>query len=538
VPVRGRGNPESGILMLGEKPGQEELRLGKVWVGRAGVELDKLCWRAGIKLEEVWLDNIIQDAPTGDDWSVTDADIARNQAHITDLLSRGYHTVIAMGAVATRYLLGLDLADVDTDSEGGDVRADLGTVHGIMHHTDRFDVFPVFHPAASFHDGEVYPFVRSDFELAAAVIKSGWEGEDREDRIGDATHYTLITDSDRDLKYMEQVVFKEPGSHIFIDTEGADWCLTFSLKAGEGFMVRKHHREAIERLAYLVGVHGLIVVLHFAPHDIPVLRRMGWDLVRDGLEIEDTAIASYLLQIEPQGLKNLAYRHCGMFMKNYLDIVRPFSLDMRLDYLAQLATLDWGKPEPYIEEKKNSTKLHQPQGLNQRLNAVFNKLEKDGEKTDLYKWWKGLHQHVKGAAVEQYGDLPTADLDDVPFEQALWYACRDADATGRVYWRLVDRLLMPMADGQNLWETYKMDCSVIPHIEEMMTTGFKVDVEYFKALTKEWKGKQGIIRKQLADRIGYFINPESPPQVRKLLFEEMKLPVYKETDSGEASTVD
>src|SRR6516165_8071648 len=126
--VLGRGNEAATTLMIGEKPGQEELYRGKVWVGKGGAELDKIAWKVGVDLNGVWLDNLLNDAPTGDDWSVTDEDISRNLPRILDLFDRHrFDTVVAMGAVANRFFLG------SVGAGDGHVRTGIGTSHGLLH---------------------------------------------------------------------------------------------------------------------------------------------------------------------------------------------------------------------------------------------------------------------------------------------------------------------------------------------------------------------------------------------------------------------
>lgn len=531
--VQGRGDPNSRVLLLGEKPGHDELATGIVFRGRTGTELEKIAFKSGIRLSEVWLDNLLQDAPTGEDYSVTPEDLERNKAHIDDLLfNHNFKTIVTMGAVATKYLL---------DDGTNDVRCDIGTVHAIPHELPWAKVFPTYHPAAGLHDGDAYPFIMQDFQLLSSYLK-GWPGPDRTDyhALAGSEHYTPITDSDSDLKYLEHHVVaqavKSGLSYVFIDTEGSvtkPWCLSFSFTDGEAYVIQTKHRRAVELFSWLMSCHGFTIVMHFAPHDMPVLRVMGFNAFDYNCRLLDTMIMAYVLQTEPQGLKNLAYRNCGMVMSNYIDIVEPYSTDKRLDYLIALSEVDWGKPEPIIEEKKNEIKVTNPQGLNRRINSILKDLQNDPDKVDIYKRWNDIHASVRQPAIAQFGELPIADLDDVPFEVAWRYAARDADATGRVFTALAAKL-----QALNLWDTFLMDSAVLPCIEEMVTTGFKTDPAHFKNLEVSWRGKQGRIRKSIADRIGRFINPESAPQVRQLLFDEMKLPVYKETEGGFASTAD
>ena len=59
------GNPGSGILLIGEAPGQEEDRLGLPFVGRAGKLLDLMLAAINMTREHVYITNVINWRPPG-----------------------------------------------------------------------------------------------------------------------------------------------------------------------------------------------------------------------------------------------------------------------------------------------------------------------------------------------------------------------------------------------------------------------------------------------------------------------------------------
>jgi len=61
--VFGEGNPEAGILFVGEAPGAEEDKLGRPFVGRAGQTLTKMIQAMGINREDVYIANIVKCRP-------------------------------------------------------------------------------------------------------------------------------------------------------------------------------------------------------------------------------------------------------------------------------------------------------------------------------------------------------------------------------------------------------------------------------------------------------------------------------------------
>jgi DNA polymerase len=62
--VFGEGNPEGGILVIGEGPGAEEDKTGRPFVGRSGKLLDKILASAGFSREQhVFIANIVKCRP-------------------------------------------------------------------------------------------------------------------------------------------------------------------------------------------------------------------------------------------------------------------------------------------------------------------------------------------------------------------------------------------------------------------------------------------------------------------------------------------
>jgi len=59
-----RGNPDPGIVVIGEGPGEEEDRKGKAFVGRSGRLLDRLLVRAGIDSNrDLLITNVVKCRP-------------------------------------------------------------------------------------------------------------------------------------------------------------------------------------------------------------------------------------------------------------------------------------------------------------------------------------------------------------------------------------------------------------------------------------------------------------------------------------------
>ena len=65
--VYGEGDPCADVMVIGEGPGETEDELGRPFVGRAGVLLDKMLLAIGLQREDVFICNTVKCRPTFDD---------------------------------------------------------------------------------------------------------------------------------------------------------------------------------------------------------------------------------------------------------------------------------------------------------------------------------------------------------------------------------------------------------------------------------------------------------------------------------------
>jgi DNA polymerase len=61
--VPGEGSREAEVMFVGEAPGANEDRLGRPFVGRAGMLLEELLAAAGLERDGVWITNVVKARP-------------------------------------------------------------------------------------------------------------------------------------------------------------------------------------------------------------------------------------------------------------------------------------------------------------------------------------------------------------------------------------------------------------------------------------------------------------------------------------------
>jgi len=116
-------------------------------------------------------------------------------------------------------------------------------------------------------------------------------------------------------------------------------------------------------------------------------------------------------------------------------------------------------------------------------------------------------------------------FDQVTLEQAVPYACEDADITLRAYEVLQPQLealgLMP------LMETVEMP--LVPVLMEMEMTGVMLDLEKLHDLSKSFAHQLQRLEEDIHAMAGERFNIQSSQQLGRILFEKLQLPTVKKT---------
>jgi DNA polymerase I len=123
-------------------------------------------------------------------------------------------------------------------------------------------------------------------------------------------------------------------------------------------------------------------------------------------------------------------------------------------------------------------------------------------------------------------------IDQVEVSKVAAYAGEDADAA----WRL-EAILAPRVREEGLWDLYAdLERPLISVLAEMEAAGIKVDVSRLRQLSADFAARMEGIKAEIHRHAGREFNIASGPQLRQVLFEELKLPVTKRTPKGEPST--
>jgi len=151
-----------------------------------------------------------------------------------------------------------------------------------------------------------------------------------------------------------------------------------------------------------------------------------------------------------------------------------------------------------------------------------------------------LAQHYLGYKMVSYKEVmdhkKDKDFSSVEIQRAKEYSCEDAEIT------LLLKSLMEkkLKDSDNYALFQDLEMKLIPVIMDMEMTGIKIDVAFFKTMSKHFADELASIESTVFHLAGETFNINSPQQLGYILFDKLKLPVKKKTrkQSGYSTDVE
>ncbi len=161
--VFGEGNPNAGLVVIGEAPGRDEDLQGRPFVGRSGQLLDRLlAEEAGPQRDDVYIANVVKCRPPGNRDPLP-AEIAACRPYLDQQVAIiGPAVILTLGNFATKLLLATP--DGITKLRGRTYSYGNGSTV----------LVPTFHPAAALRGGgTVLAQMRADFVRAKECLLAG-----------------------------------------------------------------------------------------------------------------------------------------------------------------------------------------------------------------------------------------------------------------------------------------------------------------------------------------------------------------------------
>jgi len=155
--VFGTGNPQASIMFVGEAPGFYEDRQGEPFVGAAGKLLTELLQSIGLERSDIYIANVIKCRPPNNRDPLPDEINTCKPFLLQQIELIQPKLVCTLGNFATQTLL--------------ERKVGITKVRGQVIRLENFVVFPLFHPAAALHQGNLRVPLKEDFQKLKTVLE-------------------------------------------------------------------------------------------------------------------------------------------------------------------------------------------------------------------------------------------------------------------------------------------------------------------------------------------------------------------------------
>ena len=148
--VFGVGNPHASIMFVGEAPGSNEDLKGEPFVGAAGKLLNDLLASAGLSRDQIYIANVIKCRPPNNRDPEQDEVETCKPFLMQQIQLIKPKLVCTLGNWATQTLL--------------ERKVGITKVKAQAFYMKDFVLFPLLHPAAALHQGNLLPTLKEDFK--------------------------------------------------------------------------------------------------------------------------------------------------------------------------------------------------------------------------------------------------------------------------------------------------------------------------------------------------------------------------------------
>jgi len=148
--VFGVGNPHASIMFVGEAPGFNEDQKGEPFVGAAGKLLNDLLQSAGLSRDQIYIANVIKCRPPNNRDPEPDEVETCKPFLMQQIQMIRPKLVCTLGNWATQTLL--------------ERKVGITKVKAQAFYMKDFVIFPLLHPAAALHQGNLLDTLKEDFK--------------------------------------------------------------------------------------------------------------------------------------------------------------------------------------------------------------------------------------------------------------------------------------------------------------------------------------------------------------------------------------
>lgn len=156
--VPGEGDPNAGLVCVGEAPGAKEDATGRPFVGQAGQLLTKILAAINLRREDVFIVNVLKHRPPGNRNPLREEVEACSPYLIRQLELIKPKVIVAFGTFAAQTLL--------------QTKTPLGQLRGLVHRYHGTPLIVTYHPAALLRNPAWKRPTWEDVKLARRILDS------------------------------------------------------------------------------------------------------------------------------------------------------------------------------------------------------------------------------------------------------------------------------------------------------------------------------------------------------------------------------
>ncbi|MFA7681872.1 MAG: uracil-DNA glycosylase [Candidatus Peribacteraceae bacterium] len=154
--VLGEGNFHADVMFIGEAPGQKEDELGRPFVGAAGKFLDELLQSIELKREDVYISNVVKYRPPNNRDPLPEEKEQCMPWLMMEIAIIQPKVIVPLGRHALQHFF---------------QKLSMTEAHGKPQKiTDTVTIFPIYHPAAALHNGNLRQALFDDFRALRVFL--------------------------------------------------------------------------------------------------------------------------------------------------------------------------------------------------------------------------------------------------------------------------------------------------------------------------------------------------------------------------------
>lgn len=165
--VFGDGNSDSGIVMVGEAPGKDEVRIGKPFVGLAGGNLKKFMDYIELTRKDLYVTNAIKYRL----FKINPKTKRKSNRPAKSGEINGSMGYLSSELEILEPRLVITLGNVPYRAVSGDSKTSIGEVHGKVKLVGKLKVFPLYHPASLIYNRSLEETYYKDLDKLKLMIR-------------------------------------------------------------------------------------------------------------------------------------------------------------------------------------------------------------------------------------------------------------------------------------------------------------------------------------------------------------------------------